>query len=301
MEFESVGSYQKPIGPPLDELVKYTEELKEQWETEAFCLDSPPPAPTEEVRGKGQRIVFVTPSLLPAGAETHTVTLACELQLRGFRCRVVNLRPGLGTHRPYLMALEQHRVPYAEYMSKKPFSADILARTILGKDRGQADVVAFWEVETLLPLLNEGIKLPGAIFIQHSSSRWAMESVAGLQGKIAGAVGVCGQATANLESMGLPARTIWNGLRHYGQPRGHDRTAATRPMTLGYVGRYAPEKNLYGILAALAMLPDEVRLRMFGWGGNKFQLFQAIEDAGLTDRVDLGGVVWYSKTGSAAL
>lgn len=243
-------------------------------------LTRPPSCPSKPPAGRGQRVVLATCSLLAGGAERVTVHLGIGLAKCGFDVTVLNVGASLGIHEPFRLALQRSGVEIAERLidgSEGPFL--------------RPGTVTVWWGHALLPRIKRGVEIPGSIYAAHSSGKWTADAIQQCQDGISYGVGVSGPASQMLQHVtGLKSSTIWNGIdptpyqASKPKPRG-------REFVLGYLGRYSPEKNPIAAIAALQFLPSEIRLRCYGWGPLKQAMWEAAQEYGVADRVDLGGTV----------
>ena len=234
------------------------------------CLRSPPTPINRRYRGGGKKIAFVTHELFAGGAERHTVTLAIELARRGFKVRVCNTG---GEWSPFVADLLRAGVEYSRVLH----TADCCAVIWWSDALGDAE---------LLPNVR-------SIYVVHSSGDPTYEAVRRNRHRIDYCAAVSGPAGyMAAQALGDSDRTvvIWNGVNpdpfDYSAPR-----APSNSFVVGYLGRYAPEKNLAEAVAALRHLPDFVRLRLYGWGQAVHDLREMAIELCVQDRVDVGGAV----------
>lgn len=71
-----------------------------------------------------------------------------------------------------------------------------------------------------------------------------------------------------------------------------DGRAANAPFVVGYVGRLVPQKGVLDAVAALALLPPRVRLRLVGDGVQRQEIVARAERLGVRDRLDLDEGGW---------
>lgn len=232
--------------------------------------------------GQGLPITLVTPGMAAGGAERQTVDLAVGLKQLGFAPVVVSAG---AQHQPdhpeFIQKLAAAGVPYGMRAPNEEIASTM--------ERGKATL---WWGAALLRTHLQGIPIPGSIYIAHGSSDTAAELVRECAPAIGRGVGVCRDSARILDRVLEvdDSRVIWNGVEPAEMPHvWKSRLSADQPFTLGYLGRYAPEKNLEAALEALALLDDRFRLRMWGWGSEKAHLAAYAARLGVGDRVDLCG------------
>lgn len=270
-----------PVDRYLEELARVAEVVRPAASSsESAALTEPPPMPAMPVRRLDRRIrvTLVNTCMLAGGAERQTCTIACGLDRARFDPVVVNTQPELGAHKPLLDLLAAADVPCVAGDCHPAID--------------QADVVLWWGPALRRRLLSGG-PVRGSLHVAHSDSHWTAESIVACEKRIDRVVAVSGPAAAMVaDVLGRPRGSvpvIWNGIdpAEFSGAR-PDRSAA--PFTLGYLGRLSAEKNPVAIVRALAMLPGDVRLKIWGAGPLEAFLRDAVAELGLQPRVDFCGV-----------
>jgi glycosyltransferase involved in cell wall biosynthesis len=101
--------------------------------------------------------------------------------------------------------------------------------------------------------------------------------------------------------LGIETADFEASLDHSSAVSPDGRAASTRPPTVGYLARLAPEKGLHVLCKAMVLLRQRpetarARLRVAGWLGDRHRAyvqsaFQQLEDAGCGDELDYHGEV----------
>jgi glycosyltransferase involved in cell wall biosynthesis len=80
----------------------------------------------------------------------------------------------------------------------------------------------------------------------------------------------------------------------------HGRAAHATP-DIGFIGRLDPVKGIPDLLAAMALLPTEVRLQIYGEGSERRRIQSEVARLGLSDRVVLHGAIIRPQEALAAI
>jgi len=224
-------------------------------------------SPTTE----GAPIDVVCTCLSLGGAERVGVALACGLARRGYRVRVVNTGYTFPRLPDLLERLEEAGCGYTE--AERPVLTG--AATIWwGKSLDHQD------------------HIPGSIWIAHSPGEHVLEPLETLGDKVDRVIAVSQQvADRVLERTELVAKVIPNGVDPERFAARTVKVEHDELFVIGFLGRYATEKNLGVAIEALEHLPPHVRLRCYGAGFQRSKLMDLARRLNLQDRVDLGGVV----------
>lgn len=248
----------------LSEMIDASRKFADRWGASARVTE-PLPEPQEPIPGGGLPVNLISGTLAMGGAERHTVELARALTALGYAV-TVGVRDIWGAHPGHTARLEAAGVP-VEHHTALPEAASTI-----------------WWGASL-----EGLRPPGSIYVVHSASELVRRAIRRCADDIGYLVGVSRMATAvGMGCTDRPGVTVWNGVQ---MPEEHVRAPRGGPgYVVGYLGRYDTEKGVALALAALAHLPEDVRLRCYGRGPHKGALAQAADEHGVGDRVDVCGV-----------
>jgi glycosyltransferase involved in cell wall biosynthesis len=233
----------------------------------------PPEVDHFQPKQQGPLVEIVANCFLLGGAERVGSILSAALVRHGWTVRLINVGARYGVDCGLVDSLCKNGVGYVE--SSNP--------TLMG-------VATIWWG---FPFEFKNRSIPGSIWVAHSSGAPVMETYSKCVEKDLVHTPVAVSERASDIMLGVyekSATVIPNGIEPPDFRKTNLRGSKDDPFVLGYLGRYAPEKGVFLAIDAVQYLPENVRLRCYGYRGLKEKALSFAQEIGVGDRVDICGV-----------
>lgn len=199
------------------------------------------------------------------GAERHSVLLARELARLGYKITFINLGANWPEFQPFIYELERAGIAYDEQLV-------------------ESDINIWWGNALI------GQPVRNSVYIVHSVGELAEQNLLAANPDYIVAVS---EQAAQMARFTFPDKkivAIANGVdvEEFAGCNPRRRGEPGDPFVIGYLGRYAPEKNLKLAIWALRLLPEHVSLKLRGQGPTKDDLIELAAALGLSSRCDIG-------------
>jgi len=215
-------------------------------------------------------VVHIGPCLSRGGAEQQVIDLGRFLNPQRYRLAKCLVLPG-GRIDPSVV---------------RDFDCPVEAATpdAIKQATQEHDICLFWGMSVDQFLENDPNRRAACIFLAHGDSWWTQDLVRNSQKSIDHFVAVS-EGVRRATCGGVEHSVILNGVDTARLATTQSRRDVRKRLgfqdkdfVIGFVGRFAPEKNVELIIRALALLPRRFKALIVGWGPLKQPLLELSND-----------------------